>query len=248
MALVNIHMKEKEKKQLQAYINSKEIKSISEFVRQLISEKIKIEEFAKENEKFTDVEIPEYIPQNKYVAFVNGAIAAVGDSPSEVMHEAMLKFPNFPVLIKYKGESEVKPLEYCFMSLEDFHGWHYSQFQNQSYFVLPITLKHEEGETPLTASIDTASTLCLLKSNLIPPEDFALMREAEIYTTGGIIHAQIYTGTVSILDTAFDIEFLMAPISNQLPFEFLIGRNLFDQLDAYFLGKKQLFLLRKASL
>ena len=130
MTLVNIHMKEKEKKQLQKFIDSKEIKSISEFIRQLISEKIKIEEFAKKGQKFTEVEIPEYIPQNKYIAFVNGAIAAVGDSPSVVTHEALLKFPNFPVIIKYNGEGQVKPLEYCFMSLEDFHGWKYSQFQN----------------------------------------------------------------------------------------------------------------------
>jgi len=51
---------------------------------------------------------------------------------------------------------------------------------------------------------------------------------------------------VTLLDIDFDIEFLIAPLFNGLPFKFLIGRNLLDQLDAYFMGKKQILLLKVA--
>ena len=48
----------------------------------------------------------------------------------------------------------------------------------------------------------------------------------------------IYNGSVTILYYKFNIEFIIAPILNLLPFKFLIGRNLIDQLDSYFMGKK----------
>jgi len=246
MTVVNIHMKEQEKKKLLKFIEAHDIKSYSEFIRQVLSEKIRIEEFAEEGELDTDPEVPEYIPKNKYVAFVNGAIASIGESPSEVAHNAMLKFPHFPIIIKYSGESDVKPLEYCFMSLSEFHGWKYSKFQTLTYPLLPISFKYESGENPLLACIDTAASLCLLKEGIIPLEQLSLSRKENIFTAGGLIQAEIYSGIVRILDVDFEIEFIISPINNQLPFEFLIGRNLFDQLDAYFLGKKRIFFLKKA--
>ena len=61
-----------------------------------------------------------------------------------------------------------------------------------------------------------------------------------------IVDMTVYTGIVSILDTTFEVEFIFSPIPNNLPFTFLIGRNLLDHLDAYFLGKKQVLLLKIA--
>ncbi len=56
----------------------------------------------------------------------------------------------------------------------------------------------------------------------------------------------IYSGIIKLADIEFEIEFLMAPLSNYLPFNMLIGRNLLDQLDAYFFGKKQILCLKIA--
>jgi hypothetical protein len=56
----------------------------------------------------------------------------------------------------------------------------------------------------------------------------------------------IFKGYIEILDRSFLMEFLIAPISESLPFQFLLGRYILDELDAYFLGKKQIFLLKNA--
>lgn len=248
MTIVNVHMKDEEKKQLQKFIDSSDIKSISEFVRKAIAEKIKIEELTKGIQNEQKIEIPEYIPKNKYVAFVNGAVVAVGDNPSEVSLVAAQKFPNFPFIIEFNGTKKEKKIEYCFMSFSEFQGWKYSCSQKQSYPVLPINIHHKEGKGFVNASIDTASSLCILKNNYISQKLFLKTREEGIFTAGGIINADIYSTKIDILNNLFDVEFIFAPICDELPFQFLIGRNLLDELDAFFFGKKQIFLLRKAEI
>jgi len=91
MTILNIHLKEEDKKKLQEFIASQKKISMSEFVRNLISEKLKIETAAKDEIPFS--EIPEYLPKNKYVAIINDSVVAVGDSPSEVSQIAVEKFP-----------------------------------------------------------------------------------------------------------------------------------------------------------
>jgi hypothetical protein len=81
--------------------------------------KIKIEEFAQKNQSSDTIEIPDYIPRNKFVGFVNGAVIAVGDTPSEVAQVAVEKFPDFPLIIKYNGPKQ-KTMEYCFLSVTEF--------------------------------------------------------------------------------------------------------------------------------
>jgi len=98
----------------------------------------------------------------------------------------------------------------------------------------------------LRALIDTAASLCLLKKDLIPEEEFNYNRKEEIATAGGIIEMDIYSGTIVILDAVFDIEFVISPLSDYLPFQFLIGQKLMKKLDAYFFGKKQIVCLKKA--
>ena len=248
MTIVNVHMKDEEKKQLQKFIDSSNMKSISDFVRKTIAEKIKIEELARNIQDEQRIEVPDYIPKNKYVAFVNSAVVAVGDSPSEVSLIAAQKFPNFPFIIEFNGTKNKKKIEYCFMSFSEFQGWKYSLSQKQTYPVLPLNIHHKGGKTFLNSSIDTASSLCVLKSNFISQNVFSKNREEEIFTAGGIINTDIYSAKIDILNNMFAIEFIFAPIYDELPFQFLIGRNLLDELDAFFFGKKQIFLLRKAEI
>ena len=68
----------------------------------------------------------------------------------------------------------------------------------------------------------------------------------EFSTAGGIIKKETFEADVNILDETFCVKFITTTIDDSLPFEFLIGRNLLDQLDAFFFGKKQMFLLRLA--
>jgi hypothetical protein len=147
--------------------------------------------------------------------------------------------------MKYNGQKQ-KQMEYFYMSLMEFHGWRYSLFENRSYPIIPIELQSKENKRELNASLDTAASLCILKKDIFPPEKCEFSRKEHISTVADVIEAIIYNGKVKILDTIFEIEFIIAPIADTLPFKFLIGRNLMDQLDAYLLGIKQVLLLKLA--
>lgn len=64
MTLLNIYMKDKEKKKLQKYVENKTDKSMSEFVREVIAERIKIEELLSTMKKVDIPEILDFIPKN----------------------------------------------------------------------------------------------------------------------------------------------------------------------------------------
>ena len=243
MTILNIHMKDNDKKKLQNVVEFQYEKSMSEYVRKLILEKNKIETLAKESETTEEIKIPDYVPKNKYVGFVNGAIIGVADNPSEISLIAAEKFPNHALIIKFNGPKP-KKIEYCFMSLVDTQCWNYVKLEDSVYPILPVSLVSKSGEKKLVSSIDTTSSLCVIKDGQINLEEFELSREESVATAAGIKVFKIYSGKCKIVDTDFEIEFIVAPIDDTLPFTMLIGRNLLDQLDAYFFGKKQILCLK----
>ncbi|HUX99106.1 MAG TPA: hypothetical protein VMV49_06095, partial [Candidatus Deferrimicrobium sp.] len=173
------------------------------------------------------------------------AVVAIGSNPSDLAEIALHKFPDLPFVIKYNGPKQ-KSMEYCYASLHGFHGWKYSIIEDRSFPVIPIIFYSDGEKKELNASIDTASSLCILKKDVIPSEQCKLSRKEQIATAAGIMDTSIYKGKIALLDIDFDIEFLIASLFDELPFKFLIGRNLLDQLDAYFMGKKQVLLLKLA--
>lgn len=114
MTILNIHINDKEKEKLQNLVEANKIKSMGELVRNLVSDKLKIEEISNQMENKKEITIPDYIPKNKYVGFVNGAIIGVGNSVSEIANFAAEKFPNGMLEIKYNGPKK-KPMEYIYM-------------------------------------------------------------------------------------------------------------------------------------
>ena len=246
MTIINIHINEDDKKKFQNFIETYSNKSMSEYLREIIKQKIKIEELSQEMENNDDfIKIPDYLPKNKFIIFVKGAVVAVGDNPSDLADIAVEKFPNLPFKIKYNGTKK-QPIEYFYMSLKDFQGWKYSRFEKYSYPIIPLEIRVEQSVKTVAALIDTAASLCVMKRDIFQPKQYILSRKIEVSTVTGIIEAEIYKTNVKILDTDFETEFIVAHIADELPFKFLIGRNLLDQLDAYFLGKKQLLLLKLA--
>jgi hypothetical protein len=245
MTLINVHVKDNDKKKLQDYVETHGSASMSDFIRSAIEDKMKIEESIARIPTNEDVEIPDYIPKEKYVIFVNGAVVAIGDKPSALAEIAMEKFPEYPFVMKYNGASQ-KTIEYAFMSLANFYSWKYCVFNDHSFPLLPVELQSNAIKKKLVASIDTAASVCLLKAGTIKDEDCIFSRKELVATAAGIVESTIFTGAIKILDASFNVEFIMVPISENLPFTFLVGRDLLDQLDAYFMGKKQVFLLKKA--
>ena len=245
MTILNIHIKEDDKVKFQELVDIKKLKSMSEVIRRLVSEKIKIEEVSQESKNDTEIAIPDYIPKNKYIAFVKGAIIAVGDSVSDVAQVAAEKFPNGPLVIKFNGPKK-KPLEYCFLSLNDLNCWNYANVENITYPIIPITLQIHSIEKHLLALIDTAASVCLLKEGLIDSSEVQINRKEQLSTAAGIISKKFYKGQVKLFKVDFEIDFIIAPIDDSLPFNMLVGRNLLDKLDAYFFGKKKIVCLKIA--
>ncbi len=245
MTILNIHIKEDDKIKFQELVNIKKLKSMSEVIRRLVSEKIKIEEVSRENKKDIEIAIPDYIPKNKYIAFVKGAIIAVGDTVSEVAQVAAEKFPNGPLVIKFNGPKK-KPIEYCFLSLNDLNCWNYANVENITYPIIPITLQIPSIKKHLLALIDTAASVCLLKEGLIDSSKVQINQEVQLFTAAGIISRKFYKGQVKLLEVDFEIDFIIAPIDDSLPFNMLVGRNLLNKLDGYFFGKKKIVCLKIA--
>ena len=233
MTILNVHIDEEDKEKLQGLVDISKLKSMSEAVRKLLSEKIKIEETSKDKKKNQEIEIPDYIPKNKYVGFVRGAIIGVADSVSEIAQIAAEKFPDGPLVIKYNGPRK-KPMEYMFMSLNGLKCWKYAEVENITYPIVPITFISNSDKKPLYGLIDTAASLCLIKQDLIDSSTLAPTREEQISTAAGGITSKIFKGKVELLGVEFEIEYILAPIDNSLPFTMLIGRNFLKELDAYF--------------
>ena len=76
MTILNVYMDENEKKKLQSIVKSTKIKSMSELVKNLIRDKVKIEDLEK-NKIDPDIEIPDFIPKDKYVVFSNNSIVCI---------------------------------------------------------------------------------------------------------------------------------------------------------------------------
>ncbi|MBN2151257.1 MAG: hypothetical protein JW839_07430 [Candidatus Lokiarchaeota archaeon] len=249
MTLINVHVKDGEKKELQKYVEETGGESMSEVIRTIIHDKIAVDTLVASLSEAKDVEIPAYVPKDKYVIFVNEAIVGVGDNPSELAELAMRKFPNLPFVMKFNGDQPPNQ-EYVFLSLARTKAWRYSRFGDRSYPMLPVKIDVDRDRKASSkacfASIDTAASLCVVKNGLIPADACTPTRKEQISTAGGIVGLEVFKGTVSILDARFEVEFIFSPIPDSLPFTFLIGRNLLDQLDAYFLGMKQVLLLKVA--
>ncbi len=245
MTILNVHIKKDDKEKFQELVDIKKLKSMSEVIRRLVSEKIKIEEVSRESKKGLEIAIPDYIPKNKYIAFVKGAIIAVGDTVSDVAQVAAEKFPNGPLVIKFNGPKK-KPIEYCFLSLNELNCWNYADVENITYPIIPITLQIPSIEKPLLALIDTAASVCLLKEGLIDSSEVQINREEQLSTAAGIISKKFYKGQIKLLEVNFEIDFIIAPIDDSLPFNMLVGRNLMNKLDAYFFGKKKIVCLKIA--
>ena len=132
------------------------------------------------------------------------------------------------------------------MSLSELQCWNYAQIEDFSYPIVPIKFQTSLEEKTLSASIDTASSLCVLKTDIFSSESFAIGREEQVSTAAGMVDTKVFSSEITIIDVKFKIEFILVPIPEIFPFQFLIGRNLLDKLDAHFLGRKKIFCLKLA--
>ena len=161
MTLINVYMKDSEKKKMQEFIEKIEGKSVSDYVRNLINEEIKIDDLSTKMDP-EEIIIPDYIPENKYIVFVNNAIVAVEDTPSQATLAAVDKGYDPPYIIKYKGtnteSAQHHAQEYFFMSLSE--GWvlPYTPIENGTQLLLRVDFQAGKFSKKLVALIDTGAS------------------------------------------------------------------------------------------
>jgi len=241
MTLLNIKIDKKKKEHLKEIIKDTEYKSISDFVRNVIDEKIKILESKKQNE---EIPAPDWIPDGKYYAIVKSLIVAVGDSPSAIAQEVAFKFPFEKVIINRKNK-EIPELEYAYSShITDLKCWPYFTVHNSSYPTFPITLLGNNYRKELMVIPDTAASITLIKKEIIENLDLRPIDVQELQTALGVSKVPIYELNFEFFSQTILSKVISAPIPDLFPFQGMIGRNILDLFNLYLFGKEQVICIK----
>ena len=109
--------------------------------------------------------IPSWVPEEKYVAIVRGAVTAVGDSVAEVVSTALSKFPDDAIHVARKGKP-IKAIHYAFLAYAEMRCWKYLTVDRESYPVIPATITGRK-KIAVASSPDTAASLTLVSSQIV---------------------------------------------------------------------------------
>lgn len=161
MAIINLRVSEEMKRKLAGFAKATGA-SQTEMVKTAVAEKLTVHEAA-HTEPSTD--IPNWVPDGKYVALVRGAVAAVGDSVADVVMAALAKFPNEAIHVARKGKA-IKPVHYTFLAQTDMKCWKYVTVTQQPYPVIPTTIIGKKRMVA-AASPDIAASLTLVSSQIV---------------------------------------------------------------------------------
>lgn len=91
---------------------------------------------------------------------------------------------------------------------------------------------------------DTAASITLIKKEIIDAFDLDHIDVQSIQTASGIFDVPIYELDIEILNKTLTTRVISSPISETLPFQGLIGRNILDYFDIYLLGIRQIFCIK----
>jgi len=135
MAVVNLRIPEEMKRKLAGLAKATGATQ-TKMVKNAVAEKLTIHEVASAE---SSTNIPNWVPEGKYVALVREAVAAVGDSVAEVTSAALSKFPDDAIHVACKGRS-IKAIHYAFLAQAEMRCWKYVTVGQQSYPVIPATI------------------------------------------------------------------------------------------------------------
>jgi hypothetical protein len=109
MTIINFKVDEKKKKKIEEISRLKGYKSTSEFIREAIDDKINLQktiaDFKIKNPPLdiNKIDIPDFIPNGKYLGISRNTIVIIGDTLQEVLKKLFGKFQKIlNVIIKLK--------------------------------------------------------------------------------------------------------------------------------------------------
>ena len=109
MTFINFKVDEEKKKKIEEITAIKGYKSVSEFIREAIDEKMNlqrlIDDFIEKNPPLDKkrIKIPDFIPDGKYLGIAHNEIVIIGDSLGEVMKKLLKGFPESSTSVMRKG-------------------------------------------------------------------------------------------------------------------------------------------------
>jgi len=252
MTIINFKIDEKKKKKIEDITKHKGYKSVSDFIRQIIEKEMdlqnKIDEFLERNPPFdkNEIDIPDYIPDGKYLGISRNSIVAIGDSAQDVASILAEKFPDSASGIIHKGhETETIDFVFSIFSLEDSKWYHQYHYKNNYYPLIPFSMPFNEGEKTFVGLIDTGATISALDKKIIEEYNIEAVEKKEVFTANGIVKVPVYKGVFRYEGNSIQLEFISTDIIGDFTFHALLGKNFIDKFNILILGKEKLLGIQK---
>lgn len=251
MTVINFKVDEIKKKEIEKIAELKGFKSVSDFIRQTIDEKINIQktidEFKIKNPPFDreKIDVPDFIPDGKFLGISRNQIVTIGDSAREVAKILFEKFPDSATGIIHKGhESETLDFVFSIFTSEDMRCYHQFEFKNNYYAILPFSIYFQNEEKKLLGLIDTGATISSIDKNVVKEYDIKPIKNIKIYTANDIIEVPVFKIIFQYQNVSIELEFMTTDIKREFSFDAFLGKNFIDKFNLLFLGKEKLFCIQ----
>ncbi len=251
MTTINFKLDDKKKKEIEAITKIKGYKSISDFIRQAIDEKMnlqrKIDDFLAKNPPMDKekIKIPDFIPDGKYLGISRNSIVAIGDSSDEVLQILAEKFPHSASGVIRKGEKK-EPMEYMFsiFSLDELDCYHQYKYEDNHYPILSFSIYLNGKKRTLSGLIDTGATISAINEKVLKDYNLTPIKKKKISTANSIIEVPIYKSTFQYKDVSIELEFISTNIRGDFSIQALLGKNFIDKFKILLLGKEKIFCIQ----
>jgi predicted aspartyl protease/Arc/MetJ-type ribon-helix-helix transcriptional regulator len=251
LTIINFKVDDEKKKKIEQIVEVKGYKSVSEFIREAIDDKMNlqniIDDFVRENPPLDEdkINIPEFIPDGKYLGIARNEIVVIGDTLEEVMQKLYDKFPRAASGIIRKGESMPKfETLFSLFSVENTKCFNQSKFENNFFPILEISVEINGVQKELLGLVDTGASIIALNKDLFQNHDLPPIRTSEILTANGITQLPIYNSTFKYENQELNLDFTLTELTNPLKIQALIGKNFIDKFNLLLLGNEKLFCLQ----
>lgn len=252
MTIINFKVDNEKKKKIEEIVELKGYKSVSEFIREAIDDKMNlqkvVDDFIKKNPPMNEenIDIPDYIPNGKYLGIARNQIVIIGDTLKEVLNKLYSKFPHAASGIIRKGaKMPVFETLFSLFSSENTKCYNQAKFDSSFYPILEISVEINGRLEQVLGLIDTGASIIALNKKLVQDYNLKPVRTSEVLTANGIIELPIFNTNFSFNGNKFELEFTLTEMAGPLGIQALIGKNFIDKFNLMLLGNKKLLCLQR---
>jgi predicted aspartyl protease len=254
MTIINFKVDEEKKKKIEEIVKIKGYKSVSEFIREAIEDKMilnkVVDNFIKENPPLDKdkIKIPDFIPNGKYLGIARNEIVVIGDSIKEVMEKLYSKFPQAASGIIRKGmEMPVFETLFSLFSVENTKCYNQARLDENYYPLLEIYVELNGNTKKIFGLIDTGATIIALDNSLLNNHDLTPVRRSKVFTANKIMELSIFKAKFSYNGQSYNLDFVFTELADLFGIKALIGKNFIDKFNLLLLGNEKLFCLQSLS-